>query len=98
MQRSLENYESEPYSGDPKVLVRGTAKRAFTLIFTGRSQAEYDAAETFWLTHYPRVTFTFRDYRFYPARDFSAYITSQFREQGSETSGRFNYSFDIAEI
>ena len=97
-EREQEHYLSEPYSGTPKALVRGSFKRAYTVVFTTRSQAEFDAAEAFHASHYPLTTIIFRNYRFYPARDFNCRITSPFREQGSESSGRFNYSFDLQEI
>lgn len=92
-----ERYVSEPYSGDPTVLVRGSAKRAFTLPFTARTQAEFEAAETFHGAHRQPTHFAYRDYRFYPARDSECTITSSLREQGSDVTNRFNFAFDIAE-
>ncbi len=93
-----ENYPSEPYAGDPKVLVRGNAKASFTLPFTNRMQPEFEAVEEFHATHRKPTHFIFRDRRFVPARDSECYITSSLREQGSDTSYRFNYSFDVAEV
>lgn len=92
-----EHFLSEPYSGTPAALVRGDDKRAFTLPFTTRTQAEYEATEEFHKTHFPVTHFNFRDFRFYPARDSECMITSPLREQGSEVSFRFNYAFDVAE-
>ncbi len=97
MERELEHYKSEPYNGTPVALVRGTLKRRFSCIFTTRSQAEYDAAEAFHASHYPMTVMTFRDYRYYPPRDIDCRFVSPFREQGSESSGRFTYSFDLEE-
>lgn len=98
VERELEHYLSEPYNGSPVGLVRGTLKKRFSLIFTTRSQAEYDAAEAFHAANYPLTTITFRDYRYYPARDINCRFVSPFREQGSDSSGRFNYSFDLLEV
>ena len=92
-----ESYASEPYSGDPKVLVRGNFKGAYSLPFANRRQEEYLATEQFLQTHKMPTHAIMRDFRFYPPRDRDGYITSGLREQGSEVSGRFNYSFDFSE-
>lgn len=96
-ERDHEHFLSEPYMGDPATLVRGNSKSAFTLPFTTRIQAEYEAAEEFYKTHYPVTHFNYRDYRFNPARDSECSITSPLREQGSNVSLRFNYAFEVAE-
>lgn len=96
-QLDQEHFLSEPYMGDPAALVRGNAKSAYTLPFTTRTQAEYEAAEQFHKTHYPVTHFNYRDFRFNPYRDKECAIVSPFREQGSEVTYRFNYAFDIAE-
>ncbi len=96
-QLDQEHYLSEPYMGDPAALVRGDSKGAFTLPFSTRTQAEFEAAEQFVKTHYPVTHFTYRDFRFNPPRDTECSIVSPFREQGSDVSFRFNYAFDIAE-
>lgn len=97
-QLDREHYLSEPYSGDPKALVRGQPKRVFTLTFLNRTQAEFLAAETFWISHYPLTTFTFNDYRFFPARAHTVRFISPLREQGNDVTLRFNYSFDVIEV
>lgn len=93
-----ERFVSEPYNGDPTVLVRGSNKRAFTLPFAARTQAEFEAAEVFHAAHRQPTPFVYRDCRFYPARDSECTITSSLREQGSEVTNRFNYAFDAAEV
>lgn len=94
-----EQYESEPYTGDPKILFRGSHRRAWSLIFTNRTQVEFDAAATFYTGHPKPTQVTFRNYRFYPARDYTCWIVpNSFREQGSEVSFRFTYSFDVIEV
>ncbi len=94
----LEHYLSEPYSGTEVALLRGSRKRRFSCLFTTRSQTETDGAESFHADHYPLEPIIFRDYRYYPPRDFTCRFISPFREQGSETTGRFNYGFDLIEI
>ena len=96
--RDQEHYSSEPYSGDPTTLVRGSMRRAFSLPFTNRLQPEFEAAEQFHSTHRHHVDFAYRDYRFYPSRDSSVWMNSDLREQGSDVLFRFNYSFDVTEI
>lgn len=93
-----EVYRSEPYSGDPKYLIRGNAKRIFTLIFSKRTQAEFTAVETFWASHYPSTTFTFNDTRHYPSRAHTVRFISGIREKGDQTTLRFNYAFEIEEV
>lgn len=93
-----ESYQSIPYSGDPKVLVRGNDKHSFTLPFATRIQPEFDAAEAFHKTHRLPTHFIYRNYRYFPPRDSECWITSPLREQGSDTSFRFNYNFDAGEV
>jgi hypothetical protein len=94
-----EVYQSTPYSGEPKILARGTDRRGFSLLFTNRRQTEYDAAEAFIIAHPIPTHIIFRDYRYYPARDFECWIVpNTFREQGSEVSFRFTYSFDVVQV
>src|SRR5262249_48970060 len=98
LEMDQEHFVSEPYSGDPKVLTRGNFRRGFALIFTTRTQAEYLAAETFFSAHPPPTHFIFRDYRFLPYRESEVMFTSTFKEQGSQVSLRFSYSFEIKEV
>ena len=93
-----ERYESEPYSGSVKVLVRGTYHGKYSLPFTNRTQAEYDAAKAFHAAHRPPTTITYRDVRFYPYRDVTVKIVSAFREVGTMVSMRFSYTFDVEEV
>ncbi len=93
-----ERYESEPYSGSVKELVRGTYHAKYSLIATNRTQAEFDAVKTFHATHRPPTTITYRDYRYYPYRDVTVKIISALREQGSSVSMRFTYAFDVEEV
>lgn len=96
-ERDRENYLSEPYTGDPKALVRGNFKGAFQLPYALRIQPEYEAAEAFHAQHYPTTKFVFRDYRYYPEKDVICRMASPIREQGSDVTYRFNYSFDAIE-
>lgn len=94
-----EQYQSEPYTGSPKVLSRGVFRRRWSLVFTNRTQVEYDAAEFYYSQHPMPIQITFRNYRFYPTRDYTCWIVpNTFREQGSEVSFRFTYSFDVIEV
>ncbi len=97
LERNREAYLSEPYSGDPKALVRNNFKRAFEAPFAVREESEFVAAETFHEQHFPVTKFIFRDWHFYPAKDFTCRFTSSIREQGSDVSNRFNYSFNVIE-
>jgi hypothetical protein len=93
-----ESYLSEPYSGDPKELVRGNYRGGYSLPFLLREQAELDAAKQFIKLHGKSSPFVIRDYRYYPYRELIVRRTSSLREQGSDTSYRFNYSFDVIEV
>lgn len=97
-EHSREAYISEPYSGDPTALVRGNFLSGYSLEFGLRRQEELDAAKAFYEAHYPLGEFTFRDYRFYPYRDSNVRFTSSLREHGSDTTFRFNYTFDVVEM
>ena len=93
-----EHYESNPYSGPTKVLERGNIVGSYSLIATVRTQAEFDAAKAFHASHLTPTAFYYRDYRYYPYRDVLVKFASGFREQGSQVSLRFNYSFDVVEV
>lgn len=92
-----ENYLSEPYEGDPKALVRGGFLHGFQLPFFLRRQQEFEAAEAFHIEHYPLTHFIYRDSRFIPPRETECRITSPLREQGSDVTYRFNYTFEVTE-
>ncbi|MEO8650515.1 MAG: hypothetical protein ABI539_15235 [Acidobacteriota bacterium] len=96
-ERDREHYLSEPYDGDPKALVRGGFEGRYSLPFMLREQEEFIAAKAFFDQHYPLGKFVFRDYRYYPYKEITGRFASPFREQGSDVTYRFNYSFDIAE-
>lgn len=96
-EQDREYYLSEPYSGETTALLRGEPKESFLLSFTNRTQAEFLAARQFHRTHYPNTKFVYRDHRFRPYRETVVKFTSQLREQGSDVSMRFNYSFEISE-
>lgn len=98
LERDREHYLSEPYTGDPTALIRGNFKSGYSLQFLLREEAEWDAAKAFWEQHYPLTPFVFRDYRYYPARDVVVRPASELREQGSDVTYRFNYSFDVIEV
>lgn len=93
-----ETYLSEPYEGDPKALVRGNFKSGYDLSFQLREQEEFDAAKAFYQAHHPLTPFILRDYRFYPYRDTKVRFTTPIREQGSDVTYRFNYSFGVVEV
>lgn len=93
-----ETYFSEPYAGDPKALTRGTFEGSYELPFLLREQEEYLAAEAFYKQHWPLDEFVYRDYRFYPYRDVICRFASPLREQGSDVTYRFNYSFEVVEV
>lgn len=99
MERDHEHYLSEPYQGQPVALIRAQKRRSFSLPFAIRSEAEFAAADAFHAQNYPDPSkyFIYRDWRYYPSKYFVAQVNSPFREQGSDVSYRFNYSFDIRE-
>lgn len=97
MERGKETYLSEPYSGDMKALVRDGFKRAYDLSFDVRSQAEYEAAEVFVEQHHPLTHYIFRDTKYYPPKDVESRIASSIKDNGSDTTFRFNYSFQSIE-
>lgn len=96
--RILETFLSEPYTGEKKALIRGTNRKQMQLPFLIRHQAEMLAAEQFHKEHFPLMPFIYRDYRFNPLRDLVCRMTSSFKEQGSDTTFRFNYSFEVEEL
>ena len=98
-ERGKEVYMSDPYDGDAKALIRGDHRRRFSLPFTLRPQAEFEAAEAFHGDRYPdpSQTFIIRDYRYHPAKERTVRFTSPLSEQGSDVSFRFNYSFEVVE-
>lgn len=93
-----EHYLSDPYSGSSKALIRGDFIQASQWPFALRLQAEYEAAESFHQEHYPLTHFVMRDWRFTPPRDVVSRFSSPLREQGSDVTYRFNYSFDTIEV
>lgn len=95
---TLEHYLSEPYEGDLKALIRGSARVAASAPFSLRHQEEFLAAREFWKQHHPIGNFVFRDYRYQPPMDIKSRFVSPIREQGSDVSYRFNYSFDFLEV
>jgi hypothetical protein len=95
LEQEIENYQSTPYNGDPKALVRGSVEGDYELIFALREQAEYKAAQAFFEEHRPVKKFVFRDYRFYPYESVGVRFTSPIREQGSDVTYRFNYGFSV---
>jgi hypothetical protein len=93
----VEHYVSQPYEGDEKVLVREEMDR-YQWSFSTRIQEERDAAAAFYSQHRPIEPFVMRDYRFIPPRDINSKLASSFREQGSDVSWRFNYSFETEKV
>ncbi len=93
-----ENYLSEPYDGDPKALTRGVFKGQYQLPFLLREQEEFLAAKAFHAQHYRLGKFVYRDYRYYPYKEVKCRFASPIREQGSDVTYRFNYSFEIVEV
>lgn len=89
---------SEPYSGQLKALRFSSPSRSMSLPFMLREQAEFEAAEAFYLDHLSPEPFVFRDHRYLPPRDRRVRFDSQIEEAGSDTSYRFNYSFEVAEV
>lgn len=89
-----EHYLSEPYDGDLKALVRGDFKSGFECPFTLRIEPEYNAAVAFYKEHYPLTNFILRDYRYIDPRDTQVRFGSSVKEQGSNVTYRFNYTFD----
>jgi hypothetical protein len=94
----IENYQSTPYNGQLKALVRGTDVGDYDLPYLLREQAEFDAATEFFKQHRPVTPFAIRDYRFCPAKEIPVRFTSSLREQGSDVTYRFNYTFGVHEI
>jgi hypothetical protein len=94
----VENYLSTPYTGDPKSLVRGSLVGAYDLPYVLREQAEFKAAKAFFKQHRPVTPFVFRDYRFYPYEEVAVRFTSSIKEQGSDVTYRFNYTFSVTEL
>jgi hypothetical protein len=97
LERDKENYLSDPYDGDSKALVRGSFRSRYELPFALRLQEEFAAAQAFWEQHYPLSKFVFRDYRYYPFKEVTCRFASPIREQGSDVTYRFNYSFEVVE-
>jgi hypothetical protein len=83
---------------DLKALVRGSFLSGYSLPFLLRQEEEFTAAKAFYEQHHPITPFVIRDYRFYPYQEVTVRIASPFREQGSDVSLRFNYSFDVVEV
>lgn len=92
----VEHYLSEPYEGPEKALVRDEGE-GYEWQYTTRIQQEYDAAVEFYRQHRPLKTFAIRDYRSLPATDVPSTFATAIREQGSDVSWRFNYSFGTNE-
>lgn len=93
-----ESFLSQPYSGEPKELVRGSYKGDYSLSFILREQFEYEAAKAFLKQHGKSSPFIFRDYRYFPYKEVLVNRSSSLREQGSEVTYRFNYTFDVSEV
>jgi hypothetical protein len=93
--RERETFISTPYDGPQKALVRGSFKDQMQIPFSLRRQEEWDAAQAFYDQHSPLTDFAYRDYRYFPPRDFFGHFGSSLREQGSDVSFRFNYAFDF---
>lgn len=92
-----ENYVSHPYSGDPKVLTRGNFAGRYNLSYLIRHPEEFKAGRAFHQQKGRSGKFIFRDHRFLPAEDHIVQFTSPFRDQGTETTFRHNYGFDVSE-
>jgi hypothetical protein len=90
-----ENFLSEPYDGPLKALVRGDYKSKWSAGYALRVEAEFKAAEAFFREHYPITDFIFRDWHYYPAKDYQVRFASPLNEQGADTTYRFNYTFDV---
>ncbi len=91
-----ETYLSEPYEGEPTGLIRGDFKSAYELPFNLRESHELLAAEEFFRSHQPLSKFVLRDFRHQPHRDTVVRFASPtMSEEGSNTTYRFNYSFDV---
>ena len=93
-----ERFESEPYNGDVKALVRGSYRAIYSLVATNRTLAEWDVVKAFHQSHRPPTHIIYRDYRYYPYRDVEVKIISALREQGTDVSYRFSYAFDVQEV
>lgn len=88
----LEHYLSEPYEGAEKALVREEID-AYDWQYLLRIEQEYNAAVEFYRQHNPVTPFVMRDYRCLPPVDTTSSFASEIREQGSDVTWRFNYSF-----
>jgi hypothetical protein len=93
-----ETFLSQPYVGNPKALVRGGYRGSYELPYILRAQEEFDAAIAFLKQHGKTTPFVIRDYRYYPYKEVVVRRTSSIREQGSDVTYRFNYSFDVMEV
>lgn len=90
---AVEHYLSDPYDGAQKALVRADVD-SYQWIYPTRIQQEYEAAVAFWQQHRPISPFAMRDYRYTPYKDITSKFASSIREQGSDVTWRFNYSFE----
>jgi hypothetical protein len=91
----IENFVSTPYSGPKKDLTRGDFIGNYELQYLLREQMEFNAAQRFFEQHRPVVPFVLRDYRFVPYKEIPVDFTSSLREQGSDVTYRFNYTFSV---
>lgn len=96
-EQDRENYLSDPYEGPSKALVRGEFASVYELPYALRRQEEFAAIKAFHRQHYPLRKCALRDYRFLPPKDVVGRISSPLREQGSDVTFRFNYSFEFIE-
>lgn len=96
VERNRETYQSKPYSGDKKALVKDFS-RSFQLPFNLRLQQEFEAAESFHAQHHPLTDFIYEDYKYIPAKPRTINFASGITDQGSDVSHRFNYSFEAVE-
>lgn len=88
---------SQSVSGARRSRVKEGMKRTFTLQFTDRDAAEYDAVVTFWDAHYPDTQFTYSDKSFATPRS----VTCIFVSDITHTYHAYNvrdYSFTIEEV
>lgn len=87
---------SRAVSGAKRSRVKQGMKRTFTLQFTNRDAAEYDAVVAFWDTYYPDTTFTYSDKSFATPRS----VTVTFASDITHTYHAYNdrdYSFVLEE-
>lgn len=96
VERDQESYISQPYSGPKKALVYDL-QRKFQLPFSVRHQAEYDAAEAFHAQHSRTIDFIYEDHKYIPFRNRTMNFTTGIKDDGSNVSYRFNYSFEAEE-